>query len=95
MAEIRPDLDSLVAGLPGVMGALKLEAEERKARVAAKALLHVETGEFIAGLKVKRHAKGYAIVNEDPLAAHKNWGGFNHRANRPVDGIHAMEAALW
>ncbi|MFJ1754190.1 DUF5403 family protein [Kitasatospora sp. NPDC088134] len=95
MAEIRPDLDAVIAALPGVMGALKLEAEERKVRVVAKAALHVDTGEFIAGLKIKRYAKGYAIVNEDPLAAHKNWGGFNERAHRHVDGIHAMEAALW
>ncbi|WP_031067047.1 DUF5403 family protein [Streptomyces sp. NRRL WC-3742] len=95
MAETRPDLDAVIAALPGVMGALKLEAEERKARVTAKAALHIDTGQFIAGLKIKRHAKGYAIVNEDPLAAHKNWGGFNHRAHREVDGIHAMEAALW
>ncbi|WP_043479043.1 DUF5403 family protein [Kitasatospora sp. MBT66] len=95
MAELRPDLDAVIAGLPGVMGALKLEAEERKARVVAKAALHIDTGQFIAGLKVKRHAKGYAILNEDPLSAHKNWGGYNHRANRYVDGIHAMEAALW
>lgn len=95
MVEIRPDCDAMIAGLPGVMAVLKLEAEERKVRITAKAALHIDTGEFIAGLKVKRHAKGYAIVNEDPLAAHKNWGGFNHRAGRHVDGIHAMEAALW
>ncbi|MFD4397855.1 DUF5403 family protein [Kitasatospora sp. NPDC058478] len=85
----------MVAALPGVMGALKLEAEERAARVVAKASLHVDTGQFIAGIKVRRHSKGYAIVNLDPLAAHKNWGGWNERAGRHVDGIHAMEAALW
>ncbi|WP_441248944.1 DUF5403 family protein [Kitasatospora sp. McL0602] len=85
----------MVAGLPGVMAVLKLEALEREQRIRAKAAAHVDTGQFIAGLKVKRHRKGYAIVNNDPEAAHKNWGGYNHRANRFVDGIHAMEAALW
>ncbi|WP_229847466.1 DUF5403 family protein [Kitasatospora griseola] len=74
------------------MGVLKLEAEERKARVVAKAALHVETGAFIAGLKVHRHSKGYAIVNLDTLAAHKNWGGWNERAGRPIDGIRACRA---
>ncbi|MGW2398505.1 DUF5403 family protein [Kitasatospora sp. NPDC001664] len=94
MATVDPKLDERIAGMPGVMAELKAEALERELRAKAVAALHIETGAFIEGIKVKRHRKGYAVLFSDPESLDKNYGGFNKRAGRHVDGVHAIEAAL-
>ncbi|MFD8318921.1 DUF5403 family protein [Kitasatospora purpeofusca] len=94
MATVDPKLDERIAGLAGVMAELKAEALTREARAKAVAAAHIETGAFINGIKVRRYRKGYAIQFNDPETLNKNYGGYNKRARRHVDGIHAIEAAI-
>ncbi|GAA3029173.1 hypothetical protein GCM10020229_45770 [Kitasatospora albolonga] len=94
MADVRLDLDDMVAHLPGVRAELTAEATKRAALVRAAAAPHVKTGRFLGSIKVT-HGKLDAFVTiDDPDAAVKNYGGVNHRTGKYQDGIHAIEKGL-
>lgn len=93
MAELDRNLDSIIAHLPGVVDAVKAEAEQRAARIRAVASGHVDTGRFLDSIKTETGSTDTVIYSDDPNALSINYG---HQAanGRMVPGVHAFEAGL-
>ncbi|MGW1837080.1 DUF5403 family protein [Streptomyces sp. NPDC002067] len=93
MAEVKPNVNSIAAHLPGVRDAVADELEVRAARVRAVVDAHRHTGGLAAHTTVRTHRTDSTVTMEDPAVFAINYG---HLApnGRWVPGIHAIEAGL-
>ncbi|ARF55117.1 DUF5403 family protein [Streptomyces gilvosporeus] len=93
MAEVKPNLDSIVAHLPGVREAVADELEHRADRVRAVVEAHRHSGALAAHTRVRTNRTDSTVTLEDPAVFAINYG---HMApnGRWVPGIHAIEAGL-
>ncbi|MFI9076060.1 DUF5403 family protein [Streptomyces sioyaensis] len=93
MAEVKSNLDSIVAHLHGVRDAVAEELEGRADRVRAVVEAHRLTGALSAGMTVRTNRTDSTVTLEDRAVVAINYG---HMApnGRWVAGIHAIEAGL-
>ncbi|UQA94928.1 DUF5403 family protein [Streptomyces halobius] len=93
MAEVKRNLDSIVAHMPGVRDAVADELESRADRVRAVVEAHRHTGALASGMTVRTNRTDSTVTLEDPAVVAINYG---HLAPNGcwVAGIHAIEAGL-
>ncbi|KWT60601.1 hypothetical protein ADL21_18285 [Streptomyces albus subsp. albus] len=94
MATVKPNLDAIVAHMPGVRDAVADELEHRADRVRAVVEAHRRTGALAAHTKVRTNRTDSTVTLEDPAVYAINYGHWARNGLTWVSGIHAIEAGL-
>ncbi|MFF2808638.1 DUF5403 family protein [Streptomyces sp. NPDC058000] len=94
MAEVKPNLDSIVAHMRGVRDTVADELDHRADRVLAVVEAHRHIGALAAHTKVRTNRTDSTVTLEDPAVYAINYGHWARDGLTWVSGIHAIEAGL-
>lgn len=99
MAQVYKGAGTKIAKLPGVQPVLQAAAEELKAKAAALAAEHVETGAYASSLEVrtvpgKKGVKDRLVIADDPASAIIEFGHLTKKGTW-VEGQYILSRALY